>query len=333
VKTRRLGRDGPQASKIGLGAVAMSDLYGHARDDAESLATLHAAMDAGITLIDTGDFYGSGHNEMLIGTAIGQRRRDELTISVKFGSRRDPAGGWQPVGVDTGAVAVRDRLAYTLQRLRTDYVDIYRPTRLNPDIPIEETVGAIAELVQAGYVRAIGLSEVGAQTLRRAAAVHPISDLQIEYSLLSRGIEDEILPVARELGIGITAYGVLSRGLLSGQWRNRPTVQGDFRAAVPRFQGENLEKNLALVDALTRVAEGIGATTAQVAVAWVASRGDDVVPLIGPRQRQQLTELLGAADLVLSEQDLTAIEEAIPLGAASGDRYPAQQMSGLDSEH
>jgi aryl-alcohol dehydrogenase-like predicted oxidoreductase len=310
----------------------MSDLYGHARDDAESLATLHAAIDAGITLLDTGDFYGSGHNELLLGTAIGQRRRDELTISVKFGSRRDPGGGWQPVGVDTGAVAVRDRLAYTLQRLRTDYVDIYRPTRLNPDIPIEETVGAIAELVQAGFVRAIGLSEVGAETLRRAAAVHPISDLQIEYSLLSRGIEDEILPTARELGVGITAYGVLSRGLLSGQWRNRLTTPGDFRSAIPRFQGENLEKNLALVDALTRVAGRLGASTAQVAVAWVASRGEDIVPLIGPRQRQQLSELLGAADLVLSDQDLAAIEAAIPVGAAAGDRYPAQQMSALDSE-
>ncbi|WP_420595820.1 aldo/keto reductase [Deinococcus sp.] len=328
MNTRKLGHSGPQVSKIGLGAVAMSDLYGHARDDAESLATLHA----GITLIDTGDFYGSGHNEMLIGTVIGQRRRDELTISVKFGSRRDPSGGWQPVGVDIGAVAVKDRLAYTLQRLRTDYVDIYRPTRLNPDIPIEETVGAVAELVQAGFVRFIGLSEVGAETLRRAAAVHPISDLQIEYSLLSRGIEDEILPTARELGMGITAYGVLSRGLLSGHWRSRQTTLGDFRAAVPRFQGENLEQNLALVDALTKVAEGIGASTAQVAVAWVASRGDDIVPLIGPRQRQQLTELLGAADLVLTDQNLADIEQAVPLGAAAGDRYPPQQMSGLDSE-
>jgi aryl-alcohol dehydrogenase-like predicted oxidoreductase len=269
---------------------------------------------------------------MLIGAAVKQRKREELTISVKFGSRRDPAGGWQPVGSDTGAVAVKDRLAFTLQRLRTDYVDIYRPTRLNPDIPIEETIGAIAEMVKAGYVRHIGLSEIGAATLRRAAAVHPISDLQIEYSLFSRGIEEEILPTARELGIGITAYGVLSRGLLSGHWRNRKVSSGDFRAAVPRFQGQNLEANLALVDALTKVAEGIGATVAQVAIAWVASRGDDIVPLIGARHREQLAESLGAAALVLSGKDLEAIEQAIPAGAAAGDRYPAQHIAALDSE-
>lgn len=329
---RKLGQHGPLVSKIALGGVAMSDLYGHARNDKDSLATLHAAIDAGVTLLDTGDFYGSGHNELLIGTAVQQRKRDELTISVKFGSRRDPSGGWQPVGADTSAVSVKDRLAFTLQRLQTDYVDIYRPTRLNPDIPIEETVGAIAEMVDAGYVRYVGLSEVGTATLRRAAAVHPISDLQIEYSLFSRGIEDEILPTARELGIGITAYGVLSRGLLSGRWRNRQVTSHDFRAMVPRFQGQNLEVNLALVDALAKVAEGIGATVVQVATAWVASRGADVVPVIGARNREQLAESLGAADLVLSSEDLAAIEEAIPIGAVSGDRYPAQQLAALDSE-
>jgi aryl-alcohol dehydrogenase-like predicted oxidoreductase len=329
---RKLGREGPTVSKIALGGVAMSDLYGHERDDAESLATLRAAMDAGVTLLDTGDFYGSGHNEMLIGTAIADRRREDLTISVKFGSRRDPSGRFQPVPVETSAVAVKDRLAYTLQRLRTDYVDIYRPTRLSPEVPIEETIGAIAEIVEAGYVRHIGLSEVGAETLRRAAAVHPMSDLQIEYSLLSRGIEDEILPTARELGIAITAYGVLSRGLLSGRWRDRTIQSNDFRGRVPRFQGENLEANLALVDALAGVADGIGATVAQVATAWVAAQGEDVVPIIGARNREQLAESLPAAELVLSEADLASIQAAIPAGSAAGDRYPAQQMAGLDSE-
>jgi aryl-alcohol dehydrogenase-like predicted oxidoreductase len=310
----------------------MSDLYGPA-DEAESIATIHAAIDAGITLIDTGDFYGSGHNEMLIRDALRQRDRDDVVISVKFGSRRSPDGAFQPVPPDTGPVAVKDRLAYTLRRLGTDHVDIYRPTRLNPHVPIEDTVGAIAEMVQAGHVRHIGLSEVGAATLRRAAAVHPISDLQIEYSLLTRGIEAEILPTARELGIGITAYGVLSRGLLSGHWSPHRELGGaDFRGHVPRFQGENLAANLALVDALRTVAERIGATVAQVAIAWVASRGTDVVPLVGARRRERLQESLAAADLVLSHDDLAAIEAAVPPGAAAGDRYPAQQMAILDSE-
>ena len=330
--TRQLGLTGPVVSKLGLGAVAMSDLYGHLRDDDESVATLGAAVDAGVTLLDTGDFYGSGHNEMLIEQALRGRRREEVTISVKFGARRDPAGGWQSVGVDTGAVAVKDRLAYTLQRLRTEYVDIYRPTRVNPEIPVEETVGAIAEMVQAGYVRYIGLSEVGAETLRRAAAEHPISDLQIEYSLLSRGIEEEILPTARELGIGITAYGVLSRGLLSGHWRGRQVSDNDFRSQLPRFQGANLEENLKLVDALGEVAERIGATVGQAAIAWVAAQGDDIVPVIGARNRRQLSESLAAASLVLTADDLAAIEAAIPAGAAAGERYPTPQMTQLDSE-
>ncbi|GAA5122959.1 aldo/keto reductase [Pseudonocardia adelaidensis] len=330
--TRKLGTDGPEVSALGLGAMGMSDLYGPA-DEAEGIATIHAAIDAGITMIDTGDFYGSGHNEMLIRDALRQRDRDDVVISVKFGSRRSPDGAFQPVPADTDPAAVKDRLAYTLRRLGTDHVDIYRPTRLNPNVPIEDTVGAIAEMVQAGYVRHIGLSEVGVATLRRAAAVHPISDLQIEYSLLSRGVEAEILPAARELGIGVTAYGVLSRGLLSGHWRpDRALTGGDFRGQVPRFQGENLAANLALVDALRTVAASIGATVAQVAVAWVASRGTDIVPLIGARRRDRLQESLAAADLVLDEAALRAIESAVPAGAAAGDRYPAQQMAVLDSE-
>jgi aryl-alcohol dehydrogenase-like predicted oxidoreductase len=332
VQKRTLGTTGPTVSMLGLGAMGMSDLYGPA-DEAESVGTVHAAIDAGVTLIDTADFYGSGHNEMLIRDALRDLDRDEVTLSVKFGSRKAPNGAFQPAPPDTDPVAVRDRLAYTLRRLGTDHVDIYRPSRLNPDVPIEDTVGAIAELVQAGYVRHIGLSEVGAETLRRAAAVAPISDLQIEYSLLSRGIEAEILPTARELGIGVTAYGVLSRGLLSGHWAPERTLStGDFRSFSPRFQGENLEANLRLVDALRKVADSLGATVAQVAIAWVASRGNDIVPLVGARRRDRLAESVAAAAVELGDADLAAIEAAIPAGAASGERYASQFMAQLDSE-
>jgi aryl-alcohol dehydrogenase-like predicted oxidoreductase len=272
-----------------------------------------------------------GDNEMLLGDALLDRNRDEVVISVKFGALRDPAGGWS--GNDGRPEAVKNFLAYSLSRLRTDYVDIYRPARVDPAVPVEETVGAIAEMVRAGYVRYIGLSEVGADTLRRAQAVHPISDLQIEYSLLSRGIEKEILPVCRELGIGITAYGVLSRGLLSGHWSaDRALAQGDFRSHSPRFQGENLLRNLGLVDTLRRVAQEHGATVAQVAIAWVAAQGDDVVPLVGARRPEQLAEALSGAGLVLSSEDRAAIERAIPAGAASGERYAKEQLAQLDSE-
>ncbi|HTF53382.1 MAG TPA: aldo/keto reductase [Pseudonocardia sp.] len=332
MKTRQLGSTGPTVSRLGLGAMGMSDAYGPA-DEAESIATIHAALDAGINLIDTGDFYGSGHNEMLIRDALRSRTRDDVLISVKFGALRDPAGGWQHAPSDTSPSAVKDRLAYTLRRLGTDHVDIYRPARLNPDIPVEDTVGAIAEMVQAGYVRHIGLSEVGAQTLRRAAAVHPISDLQIEYSLISRSIEAEILPTARELGIGVTAYGVLSRGLLSGHWgAERNLAAGDFRGMSPRFQGDNLRRNLALVEALRAVAERVGASVAQVATAWVAAQGEDIVPLVGARRRDRLAESLAAAEVVLSGDDLAAIEAAVPEGSAAGSRYPDAVLATMDSE-
>ena len=330
MKTTTLGTTGPQVSAIGLGAMGMSDLYGPA-DEGESIATIHAALDAGIDLIDTGDFYGSGRNELLISKALRDRDRDAVTISVKFGALRDPAGGWG--GYDGRPQAVGNFLAMTLNRLGTDYVDVYRPSRVDPDVPIEETIGAIGEMVDAGYVRHIGLSEVGAETIRRAAAVRPISDLQIEYSLLSRGIEDEILPVTRELGIGITAYGVLSRGLLSGHWSpERELAAGDFRSYSPRFQGENLERNLALVDALGEVAEAKGATVAQVAIAWVGAQGDDIVPLVGARRRERLHEALGALDVTLDGEDRARIEDAVPAGAASGSRYAAPLMADLDSE-
>jgi aryl-alcohol dehydrogenase-like predicted oxidoreductase len=308
----------------------MSDLYGPA-DEAEGRATIHAALDAGITLLDTGDFYGMGHNEMLLREALRGRAREQVVLSVKFGAMRDPKGNF--VGVDARPAAVRNFLAYTLRRLGTDYVDVYRPARVDPAVPIEETVGAIAEMVQAGYVRHVGLSEAGAETVRRAHAVHPIADLQIEYSLFSRGIEDKILPTCRELGVGVTAYGVLSRGLLSGHWsKGRAVAATDFRGHSPRFSGENLERNLALVEALRAVAEAKGATVAQVAIGWVLSRGEDIVPLIGARRRERLAEALGALELGLTAEDLAAIERAVPPGAVAGERYAAQQMAMLDSE-
>ncbi|MCG5449427.1 MULTISPECIES: aldo/keto reductase [Micromonospora] len=332
LRRRRLGASGPEVSIIGLGAMGMSDLYGPA-DEAESVATLHAAIDAGVNLIDTADFYGSGHNEMLIGRVLRERRRDEVVLSVKFGARRTPDGGFQAAPYDVSAAAVKDRLAYSLRRLGTDHIDIYRPSRLNPQVPIEETVGALLEMRQAGYIRHIGLSEVGADSIRRAAAVAPISDVQIEYSLLSRGPEATILPALRELGIGLTAYGVLSRGLLSGHWSADRALTGtDFRANSPRFQGEHLAANLRLVDALGRVAQRLGATTSQVAIAWVAAQGEQIVPLVGARRRDRLTESLAAVDLVLDQDTLDEIERAVPAGAASGQRYATAMMSLLDSE-
>ena len=326
----RLGEQGPEVSRVGLGCMGMSGMYGPAETE-ESIATIHAALDAGINLLDTGDFYGMGHNELLIADSLSTRDRNEALISVKFGAQRGPDGAW--LGYDTRPAAVKTALAYSLQRLRTDHIDIYRPARLDPQVPIEETVGAIAEMVQAGYVRFIGLSEVGAETIRRAAAVHPICDLQIEYSLISRGIEREILPTCRELGIGITAYGVLSRGLISGHWSADRSLAGtDFRSRAPRFQGENLTRNLQLVDELSAVAEELGASVAQVAITWVLSRGEDIVPLIGARTRERLNEALGALELDLSDEDLARIERAMPAEAAFGERYPEAQMGHLDSE-
>ncbi len=329
-KTKQLGSAGPAVSTIGLGCMGMSGMYGPA-DEAESIATIHRALDDGINLLDTGDFYGMGHNEMLIGRALEGRPRDEVLISVKFGAQRGPDNSW--LGYDARPAAVKTALAYSLQRLRTDHVDIYRPARLDANVPIEETIGAIAEMVQAGYVRWIGLSEVGPDTIRRAAAVHPMCDLQIEYSIISRGIEPEILPTCRELGIAITAYGVLSRGLISGHFSaERQLAPSDFRSRAPRFQGENLERNLALVDQLRAVATEKDATPAQIAIAWVLARGEDIVPLIGARTRERLQEAESALALTLSDDDLAQIEAAIPADAAAGARYPEPQMANLDSE-
>ena len=332
MNTRSLGTNGLTVSTLGLGCMGMSDFYGPA-DEAESLATIQAALDAGITLLDTGDYYAAGHNELLIGKALAGREREQAVISVKFGLMRGPDGAI--VGNDVRPPAVKNFLAYTLRRLGTDYVDVYRPGRVFPDVPIEETVGAIGEMVEAGYVRHVGLSEVGADTIRRAHAVHPIADLQIEYSLISRVIEEEILPTCRELGIGVTAYGVLSRGLLSGHWskeREGSLTPHDFRASAPRFTGENLERNLALVETLRGLAEEKRATVAQLAIAWVLSRGDDVVPLVGARTQERLAESLGALEVELTVDDLARIEEALPVEAVAGERYHAEQMAILDSE-
>jgi len=329
MERKKLGKLGPTVSVVGLGCMGMSGMYGPS-DRAESLATIHAALDAGINLLDTGDFYGMGHNEMLIGEALRGVKRDSVVLSVKFGALRGPDQGW--IGYDARPAAIKNFLSYSLQLLGVDHIDIYRPARLDPDVQIEETIGAIADMVKAGYVRHVGLSEVGSETIKRAAATHPICDLQIEYSLLSRGIEQEILPTCRTLGIGITAYGVLSRGLISGHWQKEKAGKGDFRAFSPRFQGENVDKNLALVEALRKVADAKGATVAQIAIAWVAAQGKDIVPLVGARTRERLKESLGALELTLTPKDLADIEAAIPRGAASGERYPARAMAHLDSE-
>lgn len=326
---RLLGSWGPEVSVLGLGCMGMSDFYGPT-DRADSVATIHSALDAGITLIDTGDFYGMGQNEMLIRDALCSRTREQVLISVKFGALRDPAGGWS--GYDCRPAAVKNYVTYSLRRLNVECIDIYRPARLDPSVPIEETVGAIGDLIRDGYVRYIGLSEVGASTLRRASAIHPISDLQIEYSLFSRGIEAEILPVCRKLGIGITAYGVLSRGLISGHWTNANIGEHDVRAISPRFQGQNLKTNLGLVEKLRAVSLAIGATVAQVAIAWVAAQGPDIVPLVGARRRDQLTEALGAIAMRLSPEQLWALNEAVPAEAVAGSRYPDALLALLDSE-
>lgn len=322
---RRLGAGGPEVFPIALGCMGMSGVYGPA-DEGESLATIHAAMDAGVNLIDTGDFYGMGHNELLVGRAV-RLERDEVYLSVKFGAQRGPDGSW--LGYDARPVSVKTWLAYTLQRLGTDYIDIYRPARLDPKVPIEDTIGAIADMIKAGYVRYIGLSEVGPETIRRAAAVHPIVDLQIEYSLVSRGPENKIFPVLGELGIAATAYGVLSRGLLSGSATGGP---GDFRAYFPRFQGENRSRNQRMVEQLREIAAGKGISQVQLAIAWVLAKGQSIVPVMGARTRAQLSETLAAVNVTLSPDEIAAIEAAIPAEAVAGSRYGEEQMRVLDSE-
>ncbi len=327
METTTLGRGGPVVSRAGLGLMSMSGIYGQA-DDHESIATIHAAIDAGITLLDTGDFYGMGHNELLLRDALRRIPRDSVFIQVKFGGQRDPSGAF--IGHDASPAAVKSSLAYTLTRLGTDYVDLYQPARLDPRVPIEDTVGAVAEMIKAGYVRYLGLSEMGAETIRRAHAVHPVAALQIEYSLMSRGIEARILPAVRDLGISVTAYGILSRGLLSSGTAR--LVPGDPRSRFPRFSGENHARNLELLTALEAAAEARGVTAAQLAIAWVAARGDDIIALIGTKRRDRLAEALKALDLTLSADDLAEIEAAVPAAAVAGERYEAAQVAALDSE-
>jgi aryl-alcohol dehydrogenase-like predicted oxidoreductase len=329
MRTVKLGASDQTVSAAGLGCMAMSGGYG-APDDVESIATIHAALEAGITLIDTGDFYGMGHNEMLIGEALKGGKRERAFLSVKFGALRAPDGGW--TGYDLRPAAVKNFLAYTLRRLQTDYIDLYQPARYDRAVPIEDTLGAIADLVKAGYVRHIGLSEVSARTLKRAAASFPIAALQIEYSLVSRGIEKDILPTACALGIPVVAYGVLSRGLISEATLANGAAAGAIRSRMPRFSGENFERNQALVAALGKIAKLRRVSVSQLAFAWLRTRGPDMVPLIGARNRTQLHDALAGLDLTLTDFELAAIERAVPKGAVAGERYGPLAMKHLDSE-
>lgn len=320
----QLGATGPRVFPIALGCMGMSGMYGDA-DETESIATIHAALERGINLLDTGDFYGQGRNELLLGKAL-KGRRDQALLSVKFGGLRSPDGAF--VGYDARPAAVKNFLSYSLVRLGVDHIDVYRPSRVDPNVPIEDTIGAIADMVKAGYVRHIGLSEVNADTIRRAAAVHPIVDLQIEYSLISRGPEETIFPTLAELGIAATAYGVLSRGLLTGSAPGK----NDFRANLPRFTGANRESNQRLVDALARIAAARGVTPAQLAIAWARAKYPFVIPTLGARTRKQLDETLAAVAITLSPGELAALEEAVPATAVAGTRYAEVQMQHLDSE-
>ena len=328
MRTRRLGRNGPEVSEMGLGCMGMSGGYGPA-DDAESIATIHAALEAGVTMLDTGDFYGTGHNEMLIREALGGGKRERAFIALKFGAMRGP--DLKFLGDDVRPIAVKNFLAYSLRRLGTDYVYLYQPARLDPAVPVEDTVGAIADMVKAGYIRHIGLSEASAKSIRRAHAVHPIAALQIEYSLVSRDVEKEILPTVRELGIALVAYGVLSRGLIS-DGAQASKQAGEIRTRMPRFSDENFPRNMALVQALGAIAREKNASTAQLAFAWMRERGDDVVPLIGARRRDQLGEALGALELSLTPADLARIAQAAPPEAVAGTRYLPAVLAHMDSE-
>jgi aryl-alcohol dehydrogenase-like predicted oxidoreductase len=330
MQTIQLGRDGPTLSAFGLGCMGMSGGYGPA-DDNESIATIRAAFEAGITMIDTADFYGMGHNEMLIGEALKGGKRERAFVAVKCGAMRAP--DLKYLGDDGRPNAVKNFLAYSLRRLGTDYVDLYQPSRVDPAVPIEDTIGAIADLVKAGYVRHIGVSETSAKTVRCAHATHPIAALQIEYSLFSRGIEREILPTLRELGIALVAYGVLSGGLISDRAEAAKSAGSEIRTRKPRFFAENFSKNIALVEALGKIAKEKGATTSQLAFAWVKASGDDIVPLIGARRRDQLKQALGALDLALTPGDLARIEQAVPDGAVAGTRYLPSVLAHMDSEH
>jgi aryl-alcohol dehydrogenase-like predicted oxidoreductase len=321
----KLGATGPEVFPIALGCMAMSGIYGKTSDD-EGIATIHEAIDRGINLIDTGDFYGMGHNEMLVGRAL-RGRRDKVHVSVKFGGLVGPDHAF--LGFDARPQLVKAFAAYSLKRLGIDVIDIYRPARLDPNVPIEETIGAIAELIKAGFVKHVGLSEVGVETIRRAHAAHPVVDVQIEYSLISRGPEQKIFPALEELGISATLYGILSRGLLSGSKSGGP---GDFRNLFPRFSPEHRVQNQAVVTRFSAFAKERGQSAAQLALAWVLAKQPRLVPVVGVRTRAQLLDLLGALDRPLSGEDVKALEAIVPADAILGSRYPAQHMAQLDSE-
>ncbi|ABS26299.1 aldo/keto reductase [Anaeromyxobacter sp. Fw109-5] len=324
-RRRRLGDAGPSVFPVALGCMGMSGAYGPS-DDTESIATIREAIERGVTLIDTGDFYAMGHNELLVRRAL-EGRRDKVQLSVKFGALRGPDGA--ALGFDARPASVKSFAAYSLRRLGTDVIDVYRPARLDPGVPIEETVGAIAELVKAGYVRHVGLSEVGVETIRRAAKVHPIVDLQIEYAIVTRGPEEAIFPALAELGIGATLFGVLSRGLLTG---STVAGKGNVRGHFPRFSGEAGERNGAAVARFHAFAVERGMTPAQLSVAWVLAKQPTFVPVVGARTRKQLRDVLGALDKPLSPADVAAAEAVLPKDAIAGTRYPAEQMKHLDSE-
>jgi aryl-alcohol dehydrogenase-like predicted oxidoreductase len=328
IPSRTLGTRGPAVSALGLGCMGMSDFYGPA-DESQSLATIHAALDAGINLLDTGDFYGMGHNELMLSRVLKERRK-EAFVCVKFGALRTPDGSF--LGLDMRPAAVKNFLAYSLKRLGTDYLDLYQPCRVDRNVPIEETIGAMVEMKERGYIRYLGISEAGPEMIRRAHAVHPISALQIEYAVVTRSIEETILPVTRELGISVTAYGVFSRGLLSTTTKVPDPSKGDYRAHFPRFQGENFQQNLRLIEVLRSIAARKGCTLAQLALAWVLSQGNDIIPLVGARKTERLAEALGAVPISLKTNDLADIDQAVPRGSVAGERYPAEQMTVLDSE-
>jgi aryl-alcohol dehydrogenase-like predicted oxidoreductase len=325
MQTSRLGTQGLEVSQQGLGCMGMSEFYG-AADDAESTAVIHRALELGVTLLDTADMYGVGANERLVGRAIADRR-EQVVLATKFGAVRGPNG--ERLGVRGDAAYVREACDASLQRLGVETIDLYYQHRVDPKVPIEETVGAMAELVAAGKVRFLGMSEASPETIRRAHAVHPISALQTEYSLWTRDVERKILPTVRELGIGFVAYSPIGRGFLSGRWRTPEEIpEGDFRRGHPRFQGENFARNMAIVERVRALADAKGATPAQLALAWVLQRGADIVPIPGTKRVPYLEENVAANEIELTRDELLELEEAAPVGAAAGERYA--DMSSID---
>jgi len=324
-KQTQLGKTGPSVFPIGLGCMGYSGIYG-ATDDQESIATIQAAIDAGVTLLDTGDFYGMGSNELLVGRAIAGRR-DKVQLSVKYGALRGPDNSWG--GVDTRPVATKNFLAYTLKRLGVDYIDIYRPARLDPNVPIEETVGGIADMIKAGYVRHLGLSEVGPETIARAHRVHPVVDLQIEYALVTRSPEARIFPLLHELGISATLYGIFSRGLLTG---SKGGANGDYRSHLPRFTGAAKAQNERVAASVQAFAEARGLTPGQLVLAWALAKEPKLVPIVGAKNRKQLADSLAALEKPLSTSDVAELEKLVPADAVAGTRYAVEQMAHLDSE-